>query len=338
LLIGAVSSRAITGTNIGGWMVLEPWITPSLFYRFLNKGPTEAAMDCYTLCTVLGPVEGNKLMRNHWDTWYTEEDIKGLADRGVEMVRLPIGDWTLNPYGPYVGCMDGAADKIQWMFDMCAKYNIKILLDVHAVKDSQNGFDNSGETSKLEWKDNTHFSHWPNAQANWIGNWDIDAGKYTSINQDNINLSLKNSQDLLNKWGTHAAFGAFQPVNEPWWNTPLDPLKTFYREVRKMVQAVNKDAKFVFHNSFRYDVNQWNDLFADDDIENVVMDHHYYQAWNTNMNTVKQLCDDAESNANYADSFKYEVWFGEWSLATDVCAHWLGGFNDGNTDPQFTCQ
>ena len=29
--------RAMTGTNAGGWMVLEPWITPSLFYRFLGK-------------------------------------------------------------------------------------------------------------------------------------------------------------------------------------------------------------------------------------------------------------------------------------------------------------
>jgi hypothetical protein len=33
------------------------------------------------------------------------------------------------------------------------------------------------------------------------------------------------------------------------------------------------------------------------------------------------------------DEFKMEVWIGEWSLATDVCAMWLGGFNDGNTDP-----
>jgi len=24
----------------------------------------------------------------------------------------------------------------------------------------------------------------------------------------------------------------------------------------------------------------------------------------------------------------YETWMGEWSLATDTCAHWLGGFND----------
>ena len=28
---------AMIGTNIGGWQVLEPWITPTLFYRFLGK-------------------------------------------------------------------------------------------------------------------------------------------------------------------------------------------------------------------------------------------------------------------------------------------------------------
>jgi hypothetical protein len=35
-----------------------------------------------------------------------------LVKRKVERVRLPIGDWTINPYGPYIGCMDGAADYI----------------------------------------------------------------------------------------------------------------------------------------------------------------------------------------------------------------------------------
>ena len=84
----------MVGTNIGGWLVLESWITPSLFYRFLGKSHgTGAAIDQWTMCEVLGPIEGNKLMRAHWDAWVTEDHIKGLADRGVEIVRLPIGDW-----------------------------------------------------------------------------------------------------------------------------------------------------------------------------------------------------------------------------------------------------
>jgi len=118
-------------------MVLEPWITPSIFYRFLGKNQSDGVgLDQYTLCETLGPKEGNKLLRAHWDSWYTEDHIKNLAEREIEIVRLPIGDWTLDPYGPYIGCTDGAEDKIQWMFDTCLKYGIKILLDVHGLKDS----------------------------------------------------------------------------------------------------------------------------------------------------------------------------------------------------------
>ena len=169
-MAASVASRAIVGTNIGGWQVLEPWITPSLFYRFLGKTKSEGVgMDSYTFCESLGPVEGNRVMRSHWDSWVTEEHIKGLAEREVEIVRLPVGDWTLMPYGPYAGCMDGAAEKIDWFFDMCHKYGIKVLLDIHAMKGSQNGFDNSGQSLNLEWTDENNFVHWPIEVANWMG-------------------------------------------------------------------------------------------------------------------------------------------------------------------------
>lgn len=38
------------------------------------------------------------------------------------------------------------------------------------------------------------------------------------------------------------------------------------------------------------------------------------------------------------DTIKYDIWVGEWSLATDVCALWLGGFNDNNTPLFYDCQ
>lgn len=102
-------AKALRGVNIGGWMVLEPWITPSMFYRFLGKTHSEGVgMDTYTFCEALGADEGNKVLRAHWDAWVTEEHIKELADREVEALRLPIGDWNMRQYGPYVGCTDGA--------------------------------------------------------------------------------------------------------------------------------------------------------------------------------------------------------------------------------------
>jgi len=315
-------------------MVLEPWITPSLFYQFLNKkGPNGVGMDSYTVCESLGPVAGNSLMRAHWETWYTEEHIANLSTRGVEMVRLPIGDWTLDPYGPYVGCMDGAAEYIDKMFDWCAKYNIKVLLDVHAHKGSQNGFDNSGRAWHLEWtEDGNNFTHWQKQAAEWLGTYDMDHGKYIAIDYLNIKRSIDVCEGLLQRWGTHEAFGAFEPINEPWWPTEPVLLKDFYRQTRKLVQKYAPHATFLFHDSFHFDVDYWNDLFEDDDIENVAMDHHFYQAfYNPPVKNVQDSCDNYEAEASRAADFKYPIWIGEWALATDVCALWLGGFNDANT-------
>jgi glucan 1,3-beta-glucosidase len=241
----------MTGVNIGGWMVLEPWITPSLFYRWLGKTKSEGvARDSWTFCEQLGPVEGNKVMRAHWDAWVTEEHIKKLAERDVDIVRLPIGDWTTTPYGPYVGCMDGAREKITWFLDTCAKYNIKVLLDVHALKDSQNGFDNSGKASDVYWSDEFHFTHMPHRYGHWQGSYNSLTLTYDIINWSNIIWGIDNVRNLMLMWGNHPAVYALEPVNEPWWNSDLPTLKTFYRQVRNTIREVNPNVKFVFHDAF----------------------------------------------------------------------------------------
>lgn len=58
-------SNQVRGVNLGGWMVLEPWITPSLFYQFLGKGEGEISIDTYTFCEVLGAEEANRQLRRH---------------------------------------------------------------------------------------------------------------------------------------------------------------------------------------------------------------------------------------------------------------------------------
>ena len=51
-LVGVSTTNAVAmnGVNAGGWMVLEPWITPSLFYRFLDKTQDDVGIDSYTFC------------------------------------------------------------------------------------------------------------------------------------------------------------------------------------------------------------------------------------------------------------------------------------------------
>jgi len=110
-------------------------ITPSLFYQFLGKNKTEVALDTYTFCEVLGPVEGNKQLRRHWDAWLTEDIVRELAlSDHVDTFRLPVGDWSFAPYGPYVGCTDGSVEYIDQLLDWADEYGIKVLFDIHAMK------------------------------------------------------------------------------------------------------------------------------------------------------------------------------------------------------------
>ena len=73
--------------NIGGWLVLEPWITPSLFDNLNDK----SIVDEFTLGQKLGQDAALEILRKHWDSWVTWEDFKKIKDSGFNLVRIPIG-------------------------------------------------------------------------------------------------------------------------------------------------------------------------------------------------------------------------------------------------------
>lgn len=254
-------NNQIRGVNIGGWMVLEPWITPSLFYQFLGGDETNTAMDHYSFCQVLGPEEGNRQLKRHWETWVTQNIIKELAESGaVNSLRVPVGDFMFEPYGPYIGCTDGALDYLDTLLDWAHGYGLSVLLDVHTQKDSQNGFDNSGLTMGFQWTSRisnyprglTTFQHWPIRAANWIGDFDSEAVNYTSINHDNIAHSLRVIEHLVDRYSGHPAVLGVEPVNEPWELTPIKWLKKFYWDAYLIVKRRAPYWKFIMHDSFRF--------------------------------------------------------------------------------------
>lgn len=219
--------------------------------------------------------------------------------------------------------------------DWCEEYGIKVLMDVHAVKDSQNGFDNSGQALSLEWTDENNFKHWSIESANWLGTW--EGWYYSDTNWDNVAWSVAQVTAMMERWGSHAALYAFEPVNEPWWASDITVLSSYYQQTREVIRLTNPDIIFVFHDAFN--AYQWNDLFDDDDMDKVAMDTHQYMGWWERKDSIGQYCDDYGGvMRGIAGYVKYPIWVGEWSLATDVCAHWLGGFNDSNTEYQFDCQ
>ena len=92
--------KVIRGVNLGGWLVLERWITPSLMESCVNTPPAlnpncfwgDVPMDQWTYCAKLrelGQYDGQgeallaQRLRNHWDSWVTLDDVTTLARAGV---------------------------------------------------------------------------------------------------------------------------------------------------------------------------------------------------------------------------------------------------------------
>eukprot|EP00980_Cylindrotheca_fusiformis_P021896 scaffold8740_cov113-Cylindrotheca_fusiformis.AAC.4 len=330
-------NNQIRGVSLGGWMVLEPWITPSMFYQFLGKGEGEVAFDTYTFCEVLGTEEANKQLRRHWDSWVTKEIIQELANSGaVNSLRLPIGDYMYKPYGPYAGCFEGALEKVEEVLDWAYEMGLSVLLDVHTIKDSQNGFDNSGQAMGFKWTTELNsefagdvsFQHWPIRSANWMGEFDPETASYPKINKENIQHALDVVSAVVAEYSGHPAVLGIEPLNEPWQYTPIEELKRFYWEGYLIVKKEAPYWKYIMHDSFRFDTKVWGGFMSG--CPERALDTHIYQAWrdpDSRIGFYQDACSQKRKIAKMEQEFG-PVIVGEWSLATDNCAMWLNGFND----------
>jgi glucan 1,3-beta-glucosidase len=326
----------IIGVNLGGLFVLEPWITPSMFYLFLNvKDSDKIGMDMFTFCKALGPIEGKRQLTAHFEKWVNETHLIDLVKKKITHVRIPIGDWMFEPYGPYIGGTSSSIHYLDSILDLCEKYNLQVLLDLHGVKDSQNGLDNSGQTNQLQYvvsptnnqRDGTlTFIHWSIISANWMGNFDVYNKTYTSINYNNIDFTKRVLYSIIDKYKHHNAVFGIEALNEPWFYSRVDLLKDFYYDVYKYIHYNAPHLKFIYHDSFRSDI--WDGFLVN--CSNVAIDWHIYQAWDITRYGDQFLL-EADNYAQYIDNFKQkgiQMVIGEYSLATDNCAMWLNGFQD----------
>lgn len=132
-----METAPLKGVNLGGWLIVERWMTPSVF-----KG--SRAVDEYTLSQT---EKGRSAIKQHRDTFIDESDFIWLRDNGVNAIRLPVGYWMfdgddlLMPHVEYV----------DWVMKMANKYGLKVIIDLHGLEGSQNGNDHSGRVGASDW-------------------------------------------------------------------------------------------------------------------------------------------------------------------------------------------
>lgn len=118
------------GVNLGGWFVLEPFITPSLFQQWANGG---GVVDEYTYTASLGKQEAFNRLNHHWSTWITQADFNEIASMGLNHVRIPVGYWAVNPVpgDPYV---QGQLVYLDQAIGWARSAGLKVLIDLHTGK------------------------------------------------------------------------------------------------------------------------------------------------------------------------------------------------------------
>ncbi|APA09967.1 hypothetical protein SS1G_05775 [Sclerotinia sclerotiorum 1980 UF-70] len=299
----AYGSTPVRGVNIGGWLVLEPWITPSIFQ---SLDQSLGIVDEYTMTEKLGTEAASAILQPHWGSWCTAVDFQKIADSGFNTVRIPIGYWAYALYGePYT---QGAASYMDAAIDWARSAGLKVWIDLHGAPLSQNGFDNSGHrTTSPAWTQG-------DSVAQTLSVLNTITTKYAQEQYQDVVVGI----ELLN-----------EPAN---WIMDFEVLEQFYRDGYGQVRDVS-DTVVVLHDAF-YQPNTWNNILSpnDNNAQGVVIDHHEYQVFSDALvaMTPAEHVDYVCSNAHvYTGTDKWVV-VGEFTAAMTDCAFALNGYGVGS--------
>ncbi|TRM66211.1 glycoside hydrolase family 5 protein [Schizophyllum amplum] len=292
----------VRGVNLGGWLVLEPWITPSLFDATGNDG----IVDEYTFCAYQDRDAAASALYNHWNTFITEDDFAQIAAAGLNHVRLPIGYWAFDVGDePYI---QGQIEHLNNAVDWASIYGLKVIVDLHGVPGSQNGFDNSGQRM--------NYPTWHTSQSNI----------------DRSNAVIKTLADMFKDRTDTVTIIA--PLNEPagfQGSDVLSAVRQFWRDSYGNIRfpyGSGRESNTVelIHDAFQ-DLSYWNGFMTPHDFEGVAMDTHIYTIFSDSEAAmsfdehVSTVCNKASSLANF------DLWtiVGEWTPAYTDCARYLNG-------------
>lgn len=288
------SKDKIKGVNLGGWLLVEPFISPSLFEAFNGS---DTPVDEYNYCKTLGKDEAKKRLEKHWQTWITQDDIKHIKEWGFNHVRIPVGYWAFETFDnePYVsGQLQYLDDALEW----ASQTGIHAWVDLHGAPGSQNGFDNSGERDALRWQEG-----------------------------DNVEKTLKALQKLVDRYAHNPAVSGIEVLNEPLGpSLDFDKIVDFYEKGYDIIRKKNSDMNVIIHDAFQPN-GTFNQYLQPPKYSDVYLDHHHYEMFDNGLLQMNydEHIDFACEFGRQIQAEKLSPITGEWSAALTDCTKWLNG-------------
>lgn len=286
------SMKTLRGVNLGGWLVLEKWITPFIFEGL-------QAEDEFSLCKELKQNKDETLAAHHL-SFITYDDFKWIREHGFDTVRIPVPHWVFGDVQPYVGCQQ----YLDFAFEAAQEHNLSVIIDLHTAPGSQNGYDHSGQRGEVNWHKGP----------------------------DNIDETLKVIEKLVQAYATKPNLIGFELLNEPSAEIPHDVLLDFYKRGYQIVRKYSDDIAVIVSDGFRpldwaeaFDETHKNILldvhlyqsFTEQD-KKLTMDQHIQKA----LNEWRSLIGAVQQNL--------PVLVGEWSLGLDE--HAFHGHDEAQKD------
>ncbi|KAF9030182.1 putative ectomycorrhiza-upregulated exo-beta-1,3-glucanase GH5 [Hymenopellis radicata] len=305
------------GVNLGGWFVLEPFITPALFDKY------PGAVDEWTFSQAMG----DGVLEDHYNTFITEKDFAQIAGAGLNYIRLPIPFWAVDtwPGEPFLErtCWKYILKALGW----AKKYGLRVNLDLHTIPGSQNGYNHSGK----------------------LGQVDFLYGTMGLANAQRALHYIRIITEFISQPEYTNVVQIFGIVNEALLTEIGRPqLTSWYKEAHDMIRGITgigegKGPYISVHDGFEGDMTQWDGFLAGSD--RVMLDRHPYTAFSDSSFSdpiatgtgdgaggvwVAAACAWADESIRLSTTFGVNF-AGEWSNGWNDCGVYLKGIPGSST-------
>lgn len=275
-------TKDIRGVNLGGWLVLERWITPSIFEGV--DGPDE-----YSLVKELGRHEATRRLKKHRQTFITEDDVHQIKKLGLNTVRIPLGYWLFADAETFIG---GSYRQLDQLFEWTAQYDLQVLLCLHGAPGSQNGWDHSGRAGAIQWPHSV----------------------------ENMTATITIIEQICRRYGQYPHLYGIELLNEPHYDVSLRYLLYYYRRAARIVRKYcHKGVRWVVSDAFR--PRQMTRRIFLNWFRHPILDQHMYQLF-TPSDRALTFEEHMEKAREWYHSLRWRARFldviiGEWSAVMD---------------------
>lgn len=214
-IVDATGRRVrLQGYNLGGWMLIEPWMTPVRAGHDFNNYKIIQLLD-----QRFGVETEQRLLRTYEENWITTQDLDNIRAQGLNFIRVPI--WWLN-----FETLDGTwrpdgFDMLDWVVREASKRGIYTLIDMHGVVGGEAPVQSSGQADNAYWT-NGHDQH--ETAALWA--------------------------KIATHYAGNPGVMGYDLINEPFGAPSIDDVHKAYASLYKVIRAVDPDHIIVMDSTY----------------------------------------------------------------------------------------